>query len=168
MTSSYHLKLKWFIRLVQLNPYLLIALATIIPVVGIIVNYIYLDSNSIAFPRSGALLVCLAVMSVYVNHYVGAEVSTHKFFLELGRTKGHPPKLPPEMGEEACREFDEHLKRAKSDQTAHSTKTVSDLENVKDRIVTIEFSTGVLGTFIWGFGDLFIEYTQTFIKLIAA
>ena len=163
---SYNLEFEWFINRVKDKPSTITKIAVFILAVGLLLEVCI--PNLDPFMRSGSLLVCLAIFSVYVNHFVVKEVDTHKFINSLhGNGIGTGPSLPPELGAERIAEFNNELQQAQRLQHQESTRAISELNTVKESIVKSEFLTGVIGTFIWGFGDIIVYPLSGLIKFIA-
>lgn len=162
---SYNLKFEWFVNLVKDKPSTITKIAVFILAVGLILEVCI--PNSDPFMRSGSLLVCLAIFSVYVNHFVVKEVDTHKFINSLLDNRvGTGPSFPPEFGTERIAELNNQIRQMERQQHQESTRAISDLSTVKESIVKSEFLTGVIGTFIWGFGDIIVQPLSGLIKFI--
>jgi hypothetical protein len=69
-----NVKFSWFVRKVANNPLYLAFFFMPIPILGLLFEY-YFD---LAFARSGALLVCVAIFCVYINHFLSIEANSVK------------------------------------------------------------------------------------------
>ena len=111
-----------------------------------------------AFGRSGAILVAVAVSLVYVNHYVSetqSELNDRASQLEgvCGDTQDTTNSNTEENWPLSALEgFAQELQKSvKEDQDSYNI--------VYKKLVKAEFLTGVIGTLVWGFGDLLPKFT---------
>jgi len=140
------------------------------------------DSKSIAFSRSGALLVMFAITAVFFNHILGKirsnkEKHIEKYdkptnVLESGFQRILSETTVAEVGQQV---WDNTLKQnpnfvqeqaAKmADQMENHTKVAKeDLENLNTaeaNIACTEACAGIVGTFVWGYGDIIFNLLYT-------
>ena len=125
-----------------------------IPISGFVLSYIGFET---AFLRSGAIMIIVAVISVYLNHFVIKADAV----LNAVRLKLNNPDLDTSMSmalganmidlkSDEDKEIVEQIKEL-------GKKDIQALELINKKITAIEFFSGTIGTFIWGFGDLFFS-----------
>ncbi len=147
------LKLSKFIRKITISPIYLGLLIISIPLIGMAFQ-VYYDST---FSRSGALLVCVAIFTIYLNHFLSTEINNLGVSKKLIEAKGLTV-------EEILQNIDKNIQdQEKREQLANALfdfrKNIKEnelpvLKDAQIKLVTLEFIAGVLGTLIWGFGDL--------------
>lgn len=98
-------------------------------------------------------MVLFAVTTVYLNHFViKADGSINEI---------HTMLKNPEFAKEGLTKiyFNGDLTDIKSKEELQTTsvKEINILKKVQEHLVAIEFLAGATGTFIWGFGDLFVS-----------
>ncbi|MFQ3248004.1 MAG: hypothetical protein ACI9SP_004664 [Arenicella sp.] len=149
-------------------------------ILGYLFQYFGIDDNALS--RSGSVLVMFAVLTVYLNHFVSKEVKSAEQVLEITNDLSHAMKELDNVGtidlDKPPQAISYQLNRLKTtaDPAPRSTveafklllgiigarkNTQSRLETLtkyKPEIETIEFSFGIAGTFIWGFGDLVYKW----------
>lgn len=112
------------------------------------------------FNRFGSLMVCVALIFVYINHYTNAMViafeESNKLFdkiKENGINKPFIRTLP--IPDEKFTEF--------VFQVGLEVEYLREKAQISQKNVTfLEFTLGIFGTFIWGYGDLLVFYMGSF------
>ena len=140
----------WFVRLLLLTGFSL-------PYLGLLIYSITPESD--AFARSGSLLVAVSIALVYFNHFFGKDVMVSKELLSAAtQLRGVAPNSFREVldrVEPSVRENIENLKISSIDELIeHVSRTSGTVGSVSGFVRTAEFSVGIIGTLIWGFGDL--------------
>jgi len=107
-----------------------------------------------AFPRSGVLLICLAITFVYLNHFVSSSLNIlNTQNIKLDSMKG-------DLKEVNSAHSDSQFLTAARKEIQSSLKTELDsTEFVQSKLVTAEFILGVSGTLVWGFGSSLPSFT---------
>jgi len=102
-----------------------------------------------AFPRSGAILVCFAIIFVYMNHFIST--SLQKLNSRAAEFEGMAMDLKQvDMSIQTNQALNSTVTQLQS--TVKNEVEVTTI--AQHKLVTAEFIMGVSGTFIWGFGDL--------------
>ncbi|PKM20298.1 MAG: hypothetical protein CVV11_01925 [Gammaproteobacteria bacterium HGW-Gammaproteobacteria-15] len=122
---------------------------------GVLLHYLGF-SNAIG--RSGAILVAVAVTLVYLNHYFIEVQSVLSFRSQQLKD------LCESSTERVSGDSEAHQKLASLENFALQLDESVDSELTQNKIVyanliKAEFVTGVIGTFVWGFGDLIPAFT---------
>jgi|TARA_B110001469_G_C9620821_1_gene309392 hypothetical protein len=147
-----NIKFPWFVSNVASKPLYLALVIIPIPIIGLVLELYSFQSS---FSRSGSLLVCVAIFSIYINHFLSIAESNTKGMLQsvikLGRTpeeilRNMNPAITGDTRNITASNMYLLLKAAEIE--------IPRLTDAKDKLVKVEFLAGVLGTFIWGFGDL--------------
>jgi hypothetical protein len=141
--------IKYLVR----NKLFLIIIFLIVPVSGLICSTYYEPS---AFQRSGALLVCLAIISVYINHLLQRETNFAKAMVKEAEGKGESIEaiannINPEITDNEIRK---QCAEALFTYRELSMEELPKLLQASRNTVGLEFAAGVFGTLIWGFGDV--------------
>lgn len=144
-------KFKYIIKLLISKPLALGFIVFAVPVLGLALVLLGFES---AFGRSGSVLVCVAILSVYVNHVLTLDVERLQSIRDatsLGKNRDEidnniNPEITGERREAAIDSIISSNKVAK--------ETIPKLSDAKNSLIRIEFIAGVFGTLIWGFGDL--------------
>lgn len=149
--SNSEIPFEWFIEHVSRRPVLLAVCFVPIPLIGLAAE-IYSDE---AFARSGSLLVCAAIFSVYLNHFLSVEAenvqNALRSILKIGSTEEEILKrMNPEIMGEARRKAAANLFAS----IEHAKEELPGLRDSRRNLVNVEFLAGVIGILIWGFGDL--------------
>jgi hypothetical protein len=124
-----------------------------IPCVGL---YFSLNGNTLAFARSGALLVSFAVLSVYINHMVLNHTAMAKLHLKASHGRGESYEdilkgINPELKDEDLRQLAAMSLFANREV---AKEQLPKLKIASSNIIRLEFLSGFVGTIIWGFGDI--------------
>ncbi len=152
MKLTFEMKHQNTVELILNNPNFPWLLALSIPLIGFTLSYKGFET---AFLRSGAVLVMLAVTSVYLNHFV-IKADT---FLNAVQNKIENPNndriiKKAYLGDKEI-DFNSTEDKAILDSLKSLSKEdIKKLETIQKKITYIEFLSGISGTFIWGFGDL--------------
>ncbi len=152
MKLTFEMKHRNIVELILNNPNLPWLLVLSIPLVGLALGYRGFET---AFLRSGAVMVMLAITSVYLNHFV-IKADT---FLNAIQTKIKNPNddriiKKAYLGDKKI-DFNSAEDKAILDSLKSLSKEdIKKLETIQKKITYIEFLSGITGTFIWGFGDL--------------
>ena len=149
--ANSNIKFPWFVKNIATNPIYLTMFFLPIPIIGLILEY-YFDT---AFGRSGAVLVCIAIFCVYLNHFLSVESENVKSALQAVHKVGSThqeilQKMNPAIQGEARTNGAinlYHLLQA-------SQEELPKLTDAREKLVKVEFLAGFIGTLIWGFGDL--------------
>lgn len=150
--SNSRIKHNWFVRKIAPNPLFLALVILPIPIFGLLLEW-YCFKN--AFGRSGAIMVCVAIFCVYVNHFVDVESDNVKSaiqsVLKLGSTQqtilnNINPTIQGQMRANTAATMYQLLQNAQAE--------LPKLNDARQNIVRVEFIAGIFGTLIWGFGDL--------------
>lgn len=149
--SNSQIKFSWFVRNVAPKPLYLSLFFLPIPLAGLAAEYFY----EMAFARSGAVLVCVAIFCVYTNHFLSVETDNIKSTLEAAHKVGSTEKeiiqrMNPEIQGEARTKGAANLLALIEDAKVELPK----LADSNEKLVRVEFLAGLFGTLIWGFGDL--------------
>ncbi|QKI88898.1 hypothetical protein [Thiomicrorhabdus xiamenensis] len=150
--SQHVLKLAWFTML-------------FIPSIGGILTYF---GYGTAFARSGAILVCFAIVIIFFNHGINRNIDYSKTVLgRLSKYSFNHKKIKEELDAEhqyrtpvlndIQTKYNEQLAVFIQDLRSTHSKAVDRLDAKKARLVLVEFMSGLLGTLIWGFGDLLVS-----------
>ena len=115
-----------------------------------------LNGYCTGFQRSGAVLVCFALVGVYLNHFVNEEHKSNiniiqhlKQYNEVDQTANLIHKLTDSNLEES-----EHDARVIVALKSATLESLPKLQRVSNRIVHLEFLSGISGTLIWAFADI--------------
>ncbi|WP_444922702.1 hypothetical protein ACJJH9_00060 (plasmid) [Microbulbifer sp. DLAB2-AF] len=155
---------------ISTRPLLLSIFAFFIPAIGFALSFFGWSS---AFPRSGAVMVCFALTCALIAHwsekienrYSIWRKATLKYVQPFQVTRENIPpgiakeneitdELVAELQAEAdrqAREGRQGLEKAQSEYIEKARK----LKQTRGNVAIVEFITGIIGTLIWGFGDLF-------------
>jgi hypothetical protein len=118
---------------------------------GLVLHFLKFET---AFPRVGAVLICFALTFVYFNHFVSSSLaSLHSRTTELDSMKSELKKVSVSHPDHQV------LNSVLTHLEAPLKKELDVTELAQSRLVTAEFLLGVLGTIIWGFGDLLPSFT---------
>jgi len=152
MKLMFAMKHRNIVELILKNPNLPWLFAFSIPLIGFVLSLIGFET---AFLRSGAIMVILAVTSVYLNHYVIKADS----FLNAILDKIENPQDDRVIKKSYLGSKEINYSSSKNKDFLDSLKfltkkDIKNLEKVQKKITYIEFVSGASGTFIWGFGDL--------------
>ncbi len=115
---------KWhkFVRGIAKNPKILAIVAVLIPSIGLALS---LSGHEKAFERSGSLLVCVAILSFYINYFLTEDMGTLDSYrtavLQHGRT-------PEELLRSIPKDIKETARRSIADQL-HQTRIMGDEEH---------------------------------------
>jgi len=108
--------------------------------------------------RSGAILVCLAIYGVYINHQIAVQLLSYRsdfqrgnFLKEQGSIHDvvswqYNPRIPRE---ESDRKADEIIAAHKN-----AEQSIPKYQNTRDNMIILECTAGIVGTLVWAFGDL--------------
>ena len=150
--SNLNKKLYWFVDNIASKPVSLSLFVIPIPIIGLLLEFYFFKTS---FGRSGAVLVCVAVFCVFVNHFLSEELKHVQGVLQSVKIMGSTQ-------EEISRNINPNIKGDLSQQLPvnlyhmlqASEKEFPKLNSAKDKLVKVEFLTASIGTLIWGFGDL--------------
>ena len=156
------------------NIYAVILLITLI---GLLCNAYH--TNSLLFQRSGALLVCIALGIAYINHHFGKKLE--KIELDKIQQSEHEKRMKELT--DLMSQFEKFQKsplnytQNTTAETCQVPTTFTVEEDIPEKdleveyrderkayaelnqpLVKAEFIAGTVGTFIWGFGDIFTKY----------
>ena len=147
-------------RYIAGNNMLLISFVAFIPMLGLALDLLVWES---AFARSGAVLVCVAIYAVYLNHYVAKDrdqkwkiyaqnisLKSAEEYERLAKAADVADPIISTLPDSAYKRLGEHVWNSKQD----SFKDYKNLVLVSKNLIRTEVSTGIFGTLIWGFGDL--------------
>ena len=146
-------KLNWFIINISSKPERLIIIFIVIILIGILLSTY--TSFITAFPRSGAILIVLAITSVYLNHYIISDINNINNFdanlkdISSSDLKKSNPAMSDKEAEITVLQLHEFRNDIK--------QQIPKLQVSKRNIIHLEFLSGIIGTLIWGFGDLFFS-----------
>lgn len=127
---------KWGIPVFQSFIYIP-AIIIFIPLTGLFLSY-YNPCYNMAFARSGSVLVAFVIFCTLINQKIN-EIATRQ--RSLGEAK-----VVNATNLEQAKKIQEGFKQF-SDQSIK-------LSEVSKMIIYFEFLAGVIGTLIWGFGDI--------------
>jgi hypothetical protein len=149
--SNSQIKFSWFVRNVATKPLYLSLLFLPIPIIGLVAEYFF----DMAFSRSGAVLVCVAIFCVYTNHFLSVEADNVKSAMQAAHKVGSTEqeilqRMNPAIQGEARIKGAENLYAL----ILASKEELPKLTDANEKLVKVEFLAGVFGTLIWGFGDL--------------
>lgn len=149
------LKSVWLLFNVAAHPVRLAVLFSAIPVLGLLFSIFFWESS---FHRSGSLMVAIAVYAAYVNHHVSFEQTKSKEFLNATSHLNEKQKAKRQLaGKLNINDPQvEYMAQSIINTRNASAKTLPILQELKSNILKVEVSGGVLGTIIWGFGDLVV------------
>ena len=143
-------------RVVAGNKYWLAIVIALIPIIGLILELI---SEDLPFQRSGAVLVCVAIYGVYLNHFVQKDndlkLRIHKQYLGFNSKEDYAKALMRSNADSVIP--DEALEREAERGWEDKEKSFDDhkrLNVVSKNIIQLELICGIIGTLIWAFGDL--------------
>ena len=148
-----NIKHPWFVNNIASKPLYLSLVIVPIPIGGLVLELFYSLHES--FSRSGSVLVCMAIFSVYINHFLSVAESDAKSMLRAVVKTGSTPEeiernMNPAITGDTRLAAAENLYRVMEVAKVEIPK----LTDTRENLVKVEFLTGVLGTLIWGFGGL--------------
>ena len=149
--SNSEIPFEWFVEHVSRRPVRLALCLVPIPLLGLAAE-LYFNG---AFSRSGSVLVCAAIFCVYLNHFLSVEAenvqAALRSILKIGSTEEDIlRRMNPEIKGEARRKGAANLYAS----IEHANEELPRLRDSRRNLVRVEFLAGVIGTLIWGFGDL--------------
>ena len=133
------------------NSNYLFTIVFLVPIIGLILEYFF----DMAFARSGAVLVSIAIFCVYLNHFVSVEEKNTKSVIQaiskIGSKneeflKNMSPEIHGELRNTTALNLDLAL--------MGMNHLHPNLILIRENLVKAEFFAGFFGTIIWGFGDL--------------
>lgn len=139
------------------RPLILLALCACIIAIGILLTVV---GYCTSLQRSGAVLVCVAVFAVYLNHFVATElVQDRRIYsmLKQYQDKNHAADSLLRQNENLSPNEIEHVAVQLSQYKQQKIESMPKLQTLSSNIITLEFSAGIAGTLIWAFGDLVCE-----------
>ncbi|PHR03579.1 MAG: hypothetical protein COB29_13150 [Sulfitobacter sp.] len=142
------------IRYTLARPIILKVILVLIPCAGFCLSF-FLDYK-LAFARSGSLLVTIAVTGVYLNQIVLRKVEQNNLYRDMlsngQKITDFKPSNPDVNFDksEAITAITAHIEK----QANGAQKENNDLYRVTYNFTKIEFLAGIIGTVIWGFGDI--------------
>lgn len=153
-TLAKSVRFEWIVIYIAQSPIRLSIVLLTIPISGLAFEFLFQGS----FGRSGSVLVAAAVLAVYINHFLARETEhlrgVYREARKMGSTESDihrniNPEIPVEL----------HPGIVASMKTVQNTapKELETITNAGDKLVKAEFIAGLVGTLIWGFGDL-IKY----------
>ena len=139
----------------------------LLPFAGLIILFVFPLSN--AFARSGCMMVAVSISLVYLNHFFIRDAESNAELAEAASKLAtiNPASLPEvekrlpaealselqKLGVESLEELSEYVRR-----TGNLVGTIAKGNQ------RAEFSFGIAGTLIWGFGDLsWFVFTSLFV-----
>jgi|SaaInlV_200m_DNA_4_1039719.scaffolds.fasta_scaffold18874_1 hypothetical protein len=149
--SNSQIKFSWFVRNIATKPLYLFLFFIPIPLLGLGAEILF----DMAFARSGAVLVCVAIFCVYTNHFLSVEADNVKSAMQAASKVGSTQqeifqRMNPVIQGEARIKGAANLYAL----LEASKEELPKLTDAKEKLVKVEFLAGVIGTLIWGFGDL--------------
>jgi len=153
MKPTYKMKLNNIIEFILKYPNFPWLLALGIPIVGLILSF---NGYETAFLRSGATMVVFAVTSAYLNHYIiEADRLLNDVLNKIENTKNEKTIQKVYKGEIEVASNPREAQTLLDDLKGLSEEEIKKLQKIQKKVTYIEFLSGVTGTIIWGFGDLF-------------
>lgn len=160
--------MKKIVTQLSTNLYVLTIVPSLVIIVGLLLS---ISGNTTAFQRSGAVLVVLAIIAVYINHFFEKEIISTESSL-----KNSVDLSTKEKSKFFTEDFIEKQNRSveKKDPNTTYSKIIVDIDGVSEELhssyqqkkkilpvlktaklnaINLEFITGLTGTIIWAFGD---------------
>ena len=112
---------------------------------------------STAFARSGSVLVSISLCFVYINHYMSKEIELKEKIIEKNPHLDSYSKAKRNLGQMGADISDEQLHENAlnvSRVIETSKKNLPELKTASSKITAAEFIAGIVGTLVWGFGDI--------------
>ena len=152
--ANSNIKLEWLVQNIFGKPTVLLTLISLVVLSGLALSHI---GYCLAFARSGAVLVSIAVLGVYLNHYVTLELNNLESISKS--------TIQFESIDDAFKHFKNQQPNRSDIETFKTANAVMQLQgsikkekpvlkSVSEKIIALEFGAGFIGTLIWGFGDL--------------
>lgn len=163
-----------------------------IPTVGLFFQFISFDPNSIAFARSGAVLIMFTVLVLWSNHTNQRNILEAKNRLirrdeikeklpieEIRKELSKPRHIENKEGRpiqggsndgiyrEIIKEFDAKLEKQKKDIESAiqlHREEITTGSTIDSNIKIAELVGGLTGTFIWGYGDWLGQSLSVWLK----
>lgn len=153
MKLTFEMKHRNTVERILNNPNLPWLFALSIPLIGFALSY---RGYETAFLRSGAVMVILAVTSAYLNHYaINADTFLNAVLNKIENPNDDSVIKKSYLGAQEI-DFSSPQNQGLLDNLKVLSKDdIKNLQKIQKNITYIEFTSGVTGTFIWGFGDLF-------------
>jgi len=131
--------------------------AFFIPCAGLLIQFLFPDSE--AFARSGSLMVAVSITMIYLNHFLSKDNEISKSLVaSISSLEKHDSNALPQVLDKVDSETKKSVEKLNVSNTKELldiVSTSSDLvAKVSEAIRISEFSIGVVGTIIWGFGDI--------------
>lgn len=170
----------WFVDKLGQHPRRLFLISAGILISGFLCHFLAYPTNpdTLAFPRSGAILVIFAIIAVFFNHVLGTiksgkEQHVEKFDkpegliaknLEIQFPKLVAEKSGQKIVDNTLANDPEFFKRSANDiarqmkEAAEEAKSeIEILKTAQVNIAYTEAGAGITGTFIWAFGDIIFK-----------
>jgi len=143
---------RWFATHVA-TPARIAVLSGCILLTGVLLEFFNPEWEVSAFSRSGSCLVAFAILCVFVNHSLEKIIATNRQFIEgFDHTDAHLLRHlsnhleNQQLVPHALQSIRQLIDTARTeDETFSRTRTV---------LSVTEATAGILGTLVWGFGDL--------------
>ena len=145
------IKFSWFVRNIAIKPLYLTLFFLPIPLIGLVAEYFF----DMAFARSGAVLVCVAIFCVYTNHFLSVEADNVKSAMQAAYKLGSTQQEIFQRMNSVI-QGEARIKGAANLYALIEAlkEELPKLTDANEKLVNVEFLAGVFGTLIWGFGDL--------------
>ena len=137
---------------------MVVAVSLLSPVLGLICQSV--SQDTLAFSRSGCVMVACSLAIVFVNHFLSKDAISH---IELAEVIQKLPEGWLENNRHKLSEISDVSRQAlEKVDLEELIKNKSALKRQSDAIQSLssstfvgaEFAIGIVGTLIWGFGDL--------------
>jgi len=127
-----------------------------IPMTGFILEYVGFKT---AFLRSGVIMIILALSIVYLNHFILKVNEDITHIQTMLNSKDFDNKDIQKVIFKDKSKKDKSMRvESVEDLKVKIYKHLVKLRKVNSNLIEVEFLSGVAGTMIWGFGDLFFKY----------
>lgn len=126
----------------------------------------YFESHT-AFQRSGAFLVCIALTHAYLSHFTSDHANEYRRLQKLtshyGNTVDEAKKNIQWEDKPPGEEIQSRVAQNQVNTKRQIDAKVDRLTRLNFTLIKREFSLAIIGTTIWGFGDVFSKIIAWFV-----
>ena len=157
-TLAKSIRFEWIVINIAQSPIRLSLALLTIPISGLAFEFLFQG----AFGRSGSVLVAAAVLAVYINHFLSQETEHLRgVYSEVNKMGTSESQIQSNINPAASIELHKGLVASIQAIQAIAPGELETITNASDKLVKAEFIAGLVGTLIWGFGDL-IKYVPIY------
>ena len=154
-TLAKSVRFEWIVINIAQSPIRLSLVLLTIPISGLAFEFLFQG----AFGKSGSVLVAAAVLAVYINHFLSQETEHLRgVYREANKMGTSESQIKSNINPAASIELHQGLVASIQAIAPGELETIT---NASDKLVKAEFIAGLIGTLIWGFGDL-IKYVPIY------